>query len=195
MLNERSVSLWNALFAVVMCIFAAFIILEFGFVQNVFSVDVSGESMEATLQNGDSLYADKTAVPQRGDIVIIDVSAYREKFSLGGDNIIKRLIGLEGDTVRIEDGKVYRRLAGEEQFELLNEDYAQGRTLARKAFEVTVGEGEIFFLGDNREHSTDSRAIGCLKLSDIEGVVADWSVEDKSATRWDAFFTWVKGLI
>lgn len=196
MLNEEKVSLWNAAIVVALCLLIAVTMLNFRFTWDIYGVDVSGGSMEDTLKDGDLLYADRTATPERGDIIIIEVTKYHDIFHFSGDNIIKRLIGLEGDTVRITEGRVYRRLAGEEEFVLLEESYTKGNTYAEESYlEVTVGEGEIFFLGDHRTNSTDSRVVGCLKLSDVVGVVTPWSVEEKFQTRWEAFFHWAKGLI
>ncbi len=196
MLNEKPVSLWNAVAAIVFCVLVAFIMLNFGFLGTVFSVDVSGESMEDTLKNGDKLYADRMAVPERGDIIIIDVSEDFPDFHFSGENIIKRLIAVEGDTVRITGGKVYRRLAGTEEFVPLEEDYTKGATYADGSpFEITVGEDEFFFLGDHRTNSTDSRVLGCCKRKDVVGVITDWSFTAKPMTRWGAFFEWVKDLI
>ncbi len=197
MLNDEKVSLWNAAITVLLCLLVAVALLNFRFARDVYGVDVSGGSMEDTLMDGNFLYADRTAVPERGDIIIIDVTKYRNRFPyLGGDNLIKRLIGLEGDVIRIADGKVYRRLAGESEFVPLDENYTKGNTYTEgEPFEVTVGAGEIFFLGDHRTNSTDSRMLGCLKLSDVAGVVAPWSVEHKQATKWEAFFRWAADLI
>ncbi len=196
MLNEERVSLWNAAIAVLLCLIIAVTMLNFRFVWDVYGVEVSGGSMENTLKSGDFLYADASATPQRGDIIIIDVTKYRDRFYFHGENLVKRLIGLEGDVIRITEGKVYRRLAGESEFVLLEEDYTKGETYAEgDPFEATVGEGEIFFLGDHRTNSTDSRMVGCLKVTDVVGVVAPWSVEHKQATKWEAFFRWAKDLL
>lgn len=80
---------------------------------------------------------------------------------------IKRVIGIEGDHIKIEDGKVY--LNGEE----LQEDYvAEGAvTLSDRYVDITVPEGYIFVMGDNREHSTDSRSFGCIPLEKVESKV------------------------
>ncbi len=196
MLGQEPESLWNAATAVLLCILIAFTLLNFRFLRDIYGVNVSGVSMEDTLKNGDFLYADRNAVPARGDVVIIDVTNYREKFGFSGDNIIKRLIAVEGDTVRITGGNVYLRAAGETEFVPLEEDYTKGATYTEKeVFECTVGEGEIFFLGDHRTNSTDSRAVGCLRLGDVVGVVEKWSLMDKEVSRWGAFFKWVKNIL
>lgn len=81
---------------------------------------------------------------------------------------IKRVIGVEGDHIKIEDGKVYRN--GEE----LKENYLpEGATTPNKTYsDITVPEDYVFVMGDNREHSTDSRDFGCIPKSKIESKVA-----------------------
>ena len=81
---------------------------------------------------------------------------------------IKRVIGVAGDHIKIEDGKVYRN--GEE----LHEDYlAEGTVTKSKTYsDITVPDDCVFVMGDNREHSTDSRDFGCIPISKIESKVA-----------------------
>lgn len=81
---------------------------------------------------------------------------------------IKRVIGIEGDHIKIENGKVYRN---EEQ---LREDYIpQGTITNGKTYaDVVVPENCVFVMGDNREHSTDSRDFGCVPVEKIESRVA-----------------------
>lgn len=81
---------------------------------------------------------------------------------------IKRIIGVAGDTIKIEDGKVF--LNGE----LLDEPYLNEGTLTEPVIfsEVTVPEGYVFVMGDNRAHSTDSRSFGCIPVDKIESRVA-----------------------
>ena len=124
-------------------------------------VGVDGESMQTTLMNRDRLlltsgYEEVT----RGDIVVI---------SRGMEEpLIKRIVAAEGDTLSIEDGRVI--LNGEE----LPEPYLNQTT---PAFElegtVTVPEGHVFVMGDNRWDSHDSRwnDIGFVEVSDIVGKV------------------------
>ena len=80
---------------------------------------------------------------------------------------IKRVIGIEGDHIKIEDGKVY--LNGEE----LEEPYLrEGIITEGGAFtDIIVPEGYIFVMGDNRPHSTDSRSFGCVPLEKVESKV------------------------
>lgn len=81
---------------------------------------------------------------------------------------IKRVIGVAGDHIKIEDGKVYRN--GEE----LKEDYlAEGVITEGKNYsDVFVPENCIFVMGDNRGHSVDSRDFGCIPVEKVESRVA-----------------------
>ena len=85
----------------------------------------------------------------------------------GKTSYIKRVIGVEGDHIKIEEGKVY--LNGEE----LNEPYLRdGITTASDLFtDIKVPEGYVFVMGDNRPHSTDSRSFGCIPLEKVESKV------------------------
>lgn len=88
---------------------------------------------------------------------------------IGKESYIKRVIGLPGDHIQIKDGKVY--LNGEE----FNEPYLQeGVTTSvdiNEYQDLVVPENCVFVMGDNRDHSTDSRAFGCIPLEKIEGKV------------------------
>lgn len=187
MLNEKRSSAWSSVLLVVCVLLIALLLFDLHFMRQYMVVQVSGGSMENTLRDGDILYADRYAEPRRGDIVIIDVTPYRETLGFGGDFIIKRLIALEGDSVRCEEHVVYVKRAGESEFLPLAETYT-GDFRTEDFDEVEVGEGEIFFLGDHRTNSTDSRAVGCLRLSDIAGVVPDWSVKMRPIVGvWEKF--------
>jgi len=160
--NAVTVSVFGVIIA-----FLLAIILLFSFVW--FSVQVKGESMENTLYDEDFLLVDKSATPKGGDIVIIEnVRSYW---------LIKRVIAVEGETVQIKDGSVY--VNGEK----LDEPYVKGKTYPHEYPHgeeiLTVGEGEIFFMGDNREDSADSRSFGTVSVSNVVGVVMDWSVATK----------------
>ncbi len=167
---------------------AVYLIL-FSFV--FFHVSVSGTSMDKTLQSGDILIANKLKTPDYGDVII--VSGVKDN----RDWLVKRVIALEGDTVVIKNGQVY--LNGE----LLAEEYAIGNTYApdcrddTNVHEITytVGEGEVFFLGDNREDSLDSRHYGKCTFDNIEGVVGDFSIKIKGITTpVNRFFMKVKAF-
>lgn len=127
---------------------------------------VDGSSMNPTLQNEDSLWVDKLSYtfgdPKRFDIVIFD---YDENTTY-----VKRIIGLPGETVRIDaDGNIYVNE------ELLQENYGAERILptkiGRASQPIKLGEDEYFVLGDNRNNSSDSRwaDVGNVKREDIVG--------------------------
>lgn len=88
---------------------------------------------------------------------------------IGKDSYIKRVIGLPGEHVKIENGKVY--INGEE----LQEDYLQPNVVTDDLngpyTDITVPENCIFVMGDNRSQSTDSRRFGCIPLDKLESKV------------------------
>lgn len=165
-------------------------------------VKVDGLSMYPTLDNGDRLIVTKLGYePQQGDIIILDSTYHKremyydaiaqtegkeelsrfEKFRLSfslPDDVkkvyyVKRVIATEGQTVDLRDGKVY--VDGE----LLDEPYYSGETYSIDPtvhYPVTVEEGCVFVMGDNRGHSLDSR-------SSQLGQVEDEAVLGKSQLR------------
>lgn len=126
-------------------------------------INIDGPSMENTLQNSDKVIITNFMYePEVGDVVVIPAGKYYDK------PIIKRIIALEGQEVYIDytTNEVY--VDGI----LLEEDYISSKTISVKGdkeLSLTVGEGEVFILGDNREVSYDSRSFGCVKESDIIG--------------------------
>ena len=125
-------------------------------------VIVDGESMVPTLQNNDKLILEKVSYrimnPKINDIVVIKYPAdIRER-------IIKRIIAVPGDTVKINDNILY--INGETINEYyINEDFMSDYD------EIQVPQDSVFVLGDNRNFSNDSRSsdIGFVKLNLIEG--------------------------
>jgi len=84
-----------------------------------------------------------------------------------GENTIRRVVGLPGDTIEIKDGKVYRNDS------ILREDYVTGITEGQMN-PVILGEDEIFVLADNRTQGIDSRdpRVGPLKMNLLRGYCA-----------------------
>lgn len=80
---------------------------------------------------------------------------------------IKRVIGVENDHIKIENGKVY--LNDEE----LDEPYLNEGVITEGGIfnDIVVPEGYVFVMGDNRSHSTDSRAFGCIPVERVESKV------------------------
>lgn len=123
--------------------------------------EVQNVSMQNTLVAGQRLIEDKWSYrfhePRHGDIVIINGPESDLR-------LIKRVVGLPGDVIDIQNGQVY--INGE----TINEEYVKGQTFAGSIpIPFTVQEGQLFVMGDNREHSFDSRAIGPISRSSIEG--------------------------
>jgi len=98
--------------------------------------------------------------PHRGDVIVFNPPVTSDK------PYIKRVIGLPGDTVEIKDGSVF--VNGIQ----LDETYLHGDTTdcqPRACDPIVVPDGEIFVLGDNRAHSSDSRYFGTVKISEVVG--------------------------
>ena len=124
-------------------------------------VGVEGASMMDTLYEGDRLILCPVLTsPERGDIVVINRYA--------DDPLIKRVIGVQGDTIEIDEDQNKVRLNGE----LLDESYIRYPTPAYDmSGAVTVPEGYVFVMGDHRNDSHDSRSedIGLVSVNDIVG--------------------------
>lgn len=126
---------------------------------------VSGHSMETTLSDGDNLIVDKISYrfrdPERFEIIVFPFQYEEHTY------YIKRIIGLPGETVQVIDGYVY--INGE----MLDENYGlevmDDPGIAAEP--ITLREDEYFVLGDNRNHSSDSRdpSVGVLHRDDIMG--------------------------
>ena len=142
-------------------IVAAMVMLVLLFTFLFRAAGVHGDSMQPTLQNGDRLVlVSHFYTPSRGDIVVIN--RYTE------EPLIKRVIGVAGDRVYIDETMGFVYINGER----LNESYISGFTASREMVgEVTVPEGCLFVLGDNRGISKDSRfrEIGMVKVTDVVG--------------------------
>lgn len=121
-----------------------------------------GSSMEPTMGDGEIVLMNRFAAMQgqyeKGDIVVFQY--HHEGI---GYTVVKRIIATEGDAIRIlEDGV-------EVNGELLQEDYASGVTDG--LVDMTVPEGMVFVMGDNRQTSYDSRNMGAIACEDLKGKV------------------------
>lgn len=138
------------------------LVLVFTFVVRVAAVN--GISMENTLQPGDRLLLQSVGyTPQRGDVVVTDdLIDY-------GKPLVKRVIAVGGDVVDID----FQTGAVTVNGETLEEPYIRELTLLDEdqTFPLTVPQGKLFLMGDNRCQSKDSRSpeIGCIDERDILG--------------------------
>ncbi|MBM3189205.1 MAG: signal peptidase I [Chloroflexi bacterium] len=121
---------------------------------------VEGQSMEPNLHNNQRLIIEKISyrlhAPERGDIVVL------RRPHKSSEPLIKRVVGLPGETVQIKEGRVY--INGQP----LTEPYLDQATWGDSAPQI-VPEEHIFVLGDNRRASNDSRSFGMVPLDDVIG--------------------------
>ena len=184
---EQNVS--NSIFSWVETLFASFsaamLILVFLFRMNV----VSGISMEPTLYDGDRLIMLQTGRPSYGDIVAIKAeNIINGRTGRNGEFVVKRVIGLPGDVIDIDGatGSVIRN------GEVLDEPYIyesiDAEHMGNVEYPLTIEENCVFVLGDNRNHSLDSRIavgekdegyLGCVNINYILGkaVLRIWPIE------------------
>jgi signal peptidase I len=126
---------------------------------------VNGASMEPTFKNGEYLLIDEISYklkgPKRGDVIVFKYPKDPSYF------YIKRIIGLPGETVEIEDQKVKIYNYDFPTGRVLNESYIKGLTMS--PLKIVLDKNQYFVLGDNREHSSDSRAFGAVPKKNIVG--------------------------
>ena len=161
--NIKEIVEW--ILCILIAIILALLVRHFIFTPTV----VRQTSMKTTMEPGDRLVLDRWSITTKKEIKIGDIITF-EKPSNADNNkesYIKRVIGVAGDKILIEDGKVYRN--GEE----LNETYLHGKETPRKGpfYDFTVPEGYVFAMGDNRSASSDCRAFGCIPVDKIESKV------------------------
>lgn len=130
---------------------------------------VNGASMFPTFVDGEyvltNLIVMRMSLPTRGTVVVFESPIDTEK------KYIKRVIGVPGDTVSISNGEVYlNRQRLDESKYLKPEVKTYGGAFMREGQEVTVPEGSVLVMGDNRPYSSDSREWGFLKTNKIDGV-------------------------
>ena len=149
-------------------ILLAFLLVHFCILRS----SMIGSSMEDTLNNGQDILINKASYlvlsPKRNDII-----AFRQITQQDADEDylinVRRVIGLPGEKLQIKDGSIY--IDGEKQSEKYNMVKMQSGGQADSV--ITLGDGEYFVLGDNRNDSEDSRfrSFGMVKKENIIGKV------------------------
>ncbi|QHA91772.1 signal peptidase I [Bacillus sp. N1-1] len=144
---------------------------------------VDGESMMPTLQDRDRMIVNKISYnigdAERFDIIVFEAPE--------GKDYIKRVIGLPGDKVEYKGDMLYvnGKAMKEPYLESYKEDLLEGNLtydfdLTGVTGEATVPEGHLFVMGDNRQHSKDSRSIGFVPVEKVigEANVIFWPLND-----------------
>ena len=165
--QEKNVnkSIWQDVYGVLSDLVICLVFVTILFVFVIRLVGVDGTSMVPTLQNGDMLTLESNFLyePKVGDIIVLKAPGYE------AGPLVKRLIAMEGQTVDIDF------LTGEVWVDgvLLDEPYINTPTTRYEGtdFPITVPEGCVFVMGDNRNGSTDSRdpMIGCVNKRYVLG--------------------------
>ncbi len=119
-------------------------------------VRVDGVSMSPTLENNEILILNKVDKSyNRFDVIV---------FNYNNEKLVKRIIGLPGETIKVKDNKLYinNKYINEEFTHRLTDDYE---------YERVIPSNTYFVMGDNRSNSLDSRFIGPINKQNIEGTV------------------------
>ena len=142
---------------------------------------VSGVSMSPTFENNDRIFVAKGKVPSRLDIVTFSPKDKPK------DSYVKRVVGMPGDTIWLEENKLFinHQLKEGAQTPISNTDkraidLPDGTIKVNVSVDVMnqlsglskIPKDQYFLLGDNRNHSTDSRMMGFIDAKQIEGVVS-----------------------
>lgn len=126
-------------------------------------VRVSGHSMDNTLSDGQFVVVNKHRQVRRFDIVVL-----KERLTEGGETkqVIKRVIGLPGDSIVVENGQLFiNNVAYDEPYL----SAALTETYRTQSYAIIVPEDTYFVLGDNRDVSKDSRMVGSFVKTAVLG--------------------------
>jgi len=130
---------------------------------------VSGASMFPNFKDGDFIITDKLTYkfgePKRGDVVVFKNP--RDE----SEGFIKRIMGLPGDRIKVENGHVYINGKMVNEGFLKSDVITPGGSFMHEGQEIVVQPGEYIAMGDNRQHSSDSREWGFVTKKEIIGRV------------------------
>lgn len=159
--EKKKESIKDLIFTVVISLILVFLIRTY--VAQPFIV--SGASMEPTFHTGEYLIVDQLSYklnnPKRGDVIVFRYPMMPSKF------FIKRIIGLPGEEIKVENNSIYIKEKVAEDFTKLEEDYVEIDKYTN--IKKTLSNTEYFVMGDNRPASLDSRSWGPLDEKFIIG--------------------------
>ncbi|MCA1058902.1 signal peptidase I [Rossellomorea aquimaris] len=174
MVTEKR-KIWGWAQPLIIGVVLAFIIRSF----IIIPIVVEGASMNATLLDQDRMIVNKMDKPERFDIIVFHAT--------NTEDYIKRVIGLPGDKVEYKNdtlyinGKAYAEPYLDKQKEsvigALTPDFTLEDTPVKQ---LTVPDGELFVMGDNRRYSKDSRQIGSIPIDKVVGTtnIVYWPVKE-----------------
>ncbi len=184
-----------------------------GFLTNPFAYRQGQTIFQGAMESGDHLFVNRLSLclrpPARGDIMVFSTEdlSYQGK-SLAGFYYVKRLVGLPGDTLKIQDRVLWVRPRGSDTFLPLDGTYSRpfariqsrqggyaghaalsgGAYLSREREEYTVPDGHYFLMGDNTENSLDCRFFGPVARERLVGrpCLVWWPFSPRFGFRFDA---------
>lgn len=174
--RKRGNPLLEWIVVIVVAVGAALLVRTY--VLQQFAVD--GHSMDTTLHNGDRVLVNKLSYrlhdPNRGDVVVLETIE-----DAGARDLIKRVVGLPGETIEYRDCVLY--VDGREVVEpYLDPAIVQPENCGQGQESLVVPENSVFVLGDNRGGSKDSRELGPIAYEELVGRAfviifpfSDWS--------------------
>lgn len=128
---------------------------------------VSGSSMYPTFYNGDYILTDKLTYrlgpPKHGDVIVLENPKDESQ------DFIKRIIGVPGDSIMIQNNQVYLNRKPLDENYLPSGTVTQGGAFLPEGTTYTLGQDQYFVMGDNRSHSSDSREWGTVTRKEIVG--------------------------
>ncbi len=173
---------WRELLSTVGILVAALFVALFIIAFVFRSYQVDGPSMENTLQNNDKLIIWKVPrswarltrhdyIPARGDIIVFSESGLSQFGQDDTKQLIKRVIGLPGDRVTVQDGKytIYNKSHPDGFDPDTTLPYGKHIPVTSGNVDVTLGAHQLFVSGDNRPDSLDSRSFGPINTSQVVG--------------------------
>lgn len=139
---------------------------------------IKGASMEPNYPNGQYLLTDKVTYrlrePERGDVIVFEAPASDD------EEFIKRIIGIPGEIISIQDGAVYINSLKLDESYLDNSLQTSSSSFLKEGVETQIPSDYYFVLGDNRPYSSDSRTWGFVSKDKITGRawIIYWPISD-----------------